>query len=680
MKDNEVLQFGGPIPAAHTFEGLYIDDHIVAQVVPAKKFRAPDDRFRDDEIISDSRNKYSSLGLPTSSKKAVTKEPKFTAWGTEVDNKSGRVGSPLIKLKHLAELLQRACSLPRVSKKLLQGLTGLLVHPFLHRRIAMSILQDTFLWIERLSDTEQKPLPVKVKEELLGCALILPLCHSNIRWEVSKRVGASDASLLNGGRAAALVNQTTANTLYRYAEHRGEHVRLDWQSGALQPISQMQRAPPELEHLIADLPWNQTESISFGHRQHINILETRMIHRELRDIVMQSPKALRCVLLVDSRAAAGAWAKGRSSARNLNRIIRQSLGWSLAGRKSIHLVWVRSECNPSDYPSRKRRIPPPPDTPSAVTELAFGPELSEYRKRRSNRDLWRAVNRDGHSGCSAHSVPCRATATDTGSSELKQESGTSLQSGTVLGGCQLNHPALKEWSFREIFAGTGHLTKTFKARNVVRVQTPFEVLRKGKYDPSGDILNDAAFNQLCKDACKPRQYWHFGFPCGSFSLMQNMNKGTRTSDNPLGDGTLPREIKGNEIMQRALYLYRLLHKHGSFFTLENPRTSYAWKTPAMRQLVTDCHCQQADFDQCQFGLTIPFTAGVMGLALKPTRVLGTLPHLDMLVRHCKHDHEHVAVIGGVKHQGKWRKRSELAGAYPPGLCLGFAKAFERSFA
>eukprot|EP00435_Cladocopium_sp_Y103_P044530 s581_g12.t1 len=79
----------------------------------------------------------------------------------------------------------------------------------------MSILQDTFLWIERLSDAEQKPLPVKVKEELLGCALILPLCHSNIRWEVSKRVGASDASLSNGGRAAALVNQTTANTLYR---------------------------------------------------------------------------------------------------------------------------------------------------------------------------------------------------------------------------------------------------------------------------------------------------------------------------------------------------------------------------------------------------------------------------------------------------------------------------------
>lgn len=216
----------------------------------------------------------------------------------------------------------------------------------------------------------------------------------------------------------------------------------------------------------------------------------------------------------------------------------------------------------------------------------------------------------------------------------------------------MNHPALKEWSFREIFAGTGHLTKTFKARNEVRVQSPFEVLKKGRYDPGGDILNDAAFNQLCKDACKPRQYWHFGFPCGSFSLMQNMNKGTRTSDNPLGNGILPREVKGNKIMHRTLYLCRLLHEHGSFFTLENPRTSYAWKTPAMRQLVTDCDCKQADFDQCQFGLTIPLTAGVIGLALKPTRVVGTLPHLDMLVRQCTHDHEQSSVGSSIRENGE----------------------------
>lgn len=182
MKPDEVLEFKAPVPASHTLEGLYIDDRIVTQVLPSKILRSKNDKYRDDEIIASSRNHYTSLGIPTSSKKAFAREPKYTAWGTEVESKSGRVGAPLLKVRHLSEVIANACQLPKLFKKLLQGLTGLLVHPFLHRRLAMSILQDTFLWIEKLSDHESKPLPVKVKEELLGCALILPLSHRNIRW------------------------------------------------------------------------------------------------------------------------------------------------------------------------------------------------------------------------------------------------------------------------------------------------------------------------------------------------------------------------------------------------------------------------------------------------------------------------------------------------------------------
>lgn len=75
--------------------------------------------------------------------------------------------------------------------------------------------------------------------------------------------------------------------------------------------------------------------------------------------------------------------------QKLNRILRRALGWSIIGRKSLHLVWVRSESNPSDYPSRKRKIPPPSDNASSISKLAFGEELDQYRIRRSNRDIWR---------------------------------------------------------------------------------------------------------------------------------------------------------------------------------------------------------------------------------------------------------------------------------------------------
>ena len=207
----------------------------------------------------------------------------------------------MIKLKQLSQLIASVCKLPRVYKKLLQAVTGLLVHPFMHRRSLMCILQDTFLWIERLKDWDSKPLPTSVREELLCSGLMLPcclyviLCHSNAKWEVSCRIGASDASLSHGGRAATIVSQPIARTLYRYAEHKGEHIRLDWEKGQVQVDSEMRRAPRELEDLIGDLPWNQTETCSFAHKQHINILETKMIQHELKDVVGKTTKALRCV-------------------------------------------------------------------------------------------------------------------------------------------------------------------------------------------------------------------------------------------------------------------------------------------------------------------------------------------------------------------------------------------------
>ena len=126
----------------------------------------------------------------------------------------------MYKLHQLTALINQACKLRMVTKKLLQGITGLLIHPMMHRRSLMCLLQDTFLWAEKLNDSDRKQLPIGVKEELLSCALLLPLCHANIRWSVSCRIGASDASSTHGGRAAALVTPSIAQTLFRFAEHK----------------------------------------------------------------------------------------------------------------------------------------------------------------------------------------------------------------------------------------------------------------------------------------------------------------------------------------------------------------------------------------------------------------------------------------------------------------------------
>ena len=680
MHTDECIEFQSPLPASHTLEGLYIDDHIVTQILPSKKNRPKHKKFRDEIIIESSRNHYKSQNIPTSKKKAFQKADRFTAWGTEIDNKSGRIGAPLVKLKHLSKLLTSVCQLKRVSKKLLQGMTGLLVHPFMHRRSLMSILQDTFLHIEKLGDKESRPLPVSVKEELLCAALLLPLAHSNCRWEVSPRIGASDASLTHGGRAAALVPDSVAQTLYRFSENRGEHVRLDWARAAVVPESRMNQAPQELEQIITDLPWNSTETCSFGHKQHINILEANMIFRELRDTVHSCTDPLRCVVLVDSRAAAGAWSKGRSSARNLNRILRRALGWTLAGRKSLHLVWVRSGANPSDYPSRNKPIPEPPVSASELTSRVIGAKLPYYRTRKSNREIWREVKKR-----SARISPeCEPSSPDPSQSDRTVERDVSANSISALSDLGKNqgsrqHPAAAHWSFREVFAGKGGLTKAFHDRKVFKVLQPVKLMQRGKATTSHDLLFDETFGRLCQEACQPRQIWHFGFPCGSFSLMQNLNKGTRSASDPLGDGSLERETKGNEVLFRTIHLCKLLDAHGSFFTLEIPSTSYAWHVPLLKSLIHDKNCKEVLVDQCRYGLKTPGQCGKLGLAQKLTLFVGTMPGLEKLSKRCQHDHQHVQIIVKAKVNKKWKKRSTLAGFYPQALCEAFAKQFEAAF-
>ena len=73
MLPDEVLAYGSALPAQHCIEGLYIDDHITMQLVPKRRNgRTAKSRFRDNEVVEQSRARYAKLGIPTSSKKAFS--------------------------------------------------------------------------------------------------------------------------------------------------------------------------------------------------------------------------------------------------------------------------------------------------------------------------------------------------------------------------------------------------------------------------------------------------------------------------------------------------------------------------------------------------------------------------------------------------------------------------------
>lgn len=648
MRADETVAFKKRLPAKPTWEGLYMDDHVVTQIVPKRKIRGKEQRFRDEEIVEASRDQYRSLGIPTSSKKRFTKLHDFVSWGTSVCSQSGRVGTPLVKLKQLSHLITEVCKLGWVTQKLMQKVVGLVVHPCMHKRAFMCLLQDTYVWIEKFSPKERKRMPNNVREELLWITLCLPLMHSNIRWPISTRIGASDALCDRGGRAATSTLQPLPQTLYRYSEHVGESVRLDWTGGSLVPPSCMSSPPEELEQLMLAHVWNTTHMCRFGHKQHINILELKMVKAELIDLVSTFRDPMRAVLLVDSRVVVGAFSKGRSSSRQMNRVLRSMLGWAVAGEKSLRLVWVASKSNPSDHPSRGRKIPEPvPDDP--VVERALGKKVPELQVRKSNRKIFKRTLEG------LDSIPC--------------------EDRTI----EPRHPAEALWSFKEIFAGKGRLTHVFKDKSRFKILPAVELIQRGKPSPTHDLLCDSIFVRLCKDAKNPKQIWHFGLPCSSFSLLQNMNKGTRTTDRPQGDGSLDRENQGNELLFRTLYLCELLHAHGSFFTIENPQTSYVWKMPQLLRVSEKTGAQKVVFDQCQYGFKIPDSSHIAGPAKKGTIFWGTLTGLERLERRCCGEHRHVQVIGGVKTRQGWVRRSELAGAYPHQLCSAYHRCCERLF-
>ena len=116
LEPQHTLVYGKPFPPHRTLEGLYIDDHLVFQVVNKKgcRDRPPEDDVR---LVEASRQRYAELGLPRSEKKAFQKEYCFKAWGTCVDSKSGRVGASMSKLRQIEALTSPIISSGRITKK-----------------------------------------------------------------------------------------------------------------------------------------------------------------------------------------------------------------------------------------------------------------------------------------------------------------------------------------------------------------------------------------------------------------------------------------------------------------------------------------------------------------------------------------------------------------------------------
>ncbi len=665
LEDKNTLRYGKPFPAARTLEGLYIDDHLVFQIVDKKQYRNRNPE-EDTRLIDASRDRYAELGLPTSKKKAFDKEYSFKAWGTCVDSKTGRVGAPVPKLRQIESLTLVLLEDGRITQKALQKLIGLFVHPFMHRRECMCVFHHIYMYLEKMNPNVSTRLPHYIRDELSIAALLLPLSCSSARWPVCVRIAATDASSSGGGRASTVTTRGFAKSLYRLGEQRGEHTRLDWDNHALEPPSRMRPTPKIVIDNLMQHHWAATQATRFQRKEHINLLELEMIKQEVKHRVNEGLGFSRVVNLCDSRVVVGgAWAKGRSSSRQMNHRLRSCLPWVLTGEISITNLWTDTKNNPADYPSRGKPIPAPNSLCPPKVPLFNDEDFQKLRVRTSPAEQ-QLIAGESQRSRSDRVLSKPVVKAEGGKDAVRETSVVSAK------GDRVDEQRQPRIFFREIFAGKAKLSEAMGRVAGCEVLEPVDIKPHSTGIHSQDILNNIFFRRLKKEAARDNQLWHFGLPCGSFSVLQHSNKGTRRKNNPSGNNTLLREIIGNEILRRTVILIEILEENGNHWTLENPASSYAWLMPLLKKKCNRAECGIVDMDQCAYGLKLPDQGGVYGPCKKHTRFAGNMVGLNQLARRCSCDTNHVHAVGGVRTQGGWKKRSELAGHYPAALCKKYA--------
>eukprot|EP00438_Fugacium_kawagutii_P022996 Skav216829 [mRNA] locus=scaffold2314:109375:114908:+ [translate_table: standard] len=149
-------------------------------------------------------------------------------------------------------------------------------------------------------------------------------------------------------RSDERLSQAIVSAYVRRQEYRGSDVRLDL--GALYRPDSFPRGSVQANRWR----WHTATAYRFHEKEHINCLELRALVHGLEWRCRRAQFGdCRAMHLTDSQVALAICVKGRSSSRQLNRLLKRYAALQLGAGVYPLLGWVESEDNPADAPSRK---------------------------------------------------------------------------------------------------------------------------------------------------------------------------------------------------------------------------------------------------------------------------------------------------------------------------------------
>ncbi|CAE7547923.1 unnamed protein product [Symbiodinium natans] len=300
---------------------------------------------------------FDERGIIRNTSKDVTLQESVTALGCDLSNDPATAEPSLDKILRTVARTLDVLHRGKASPRALHSLLGVWEWFSLLQRTFFSIFDDVYSFVRRVPEHCVEQLPDNVMNELLVTLLLAPLLAVSLDREPLHMLVATDAAPEHGfGISTCSCDAKTAMEVCRLAERRGDYVRLAAAPGDPTEVARL-GSPHRLPQ--TQLDFKTVMSAKAKWTAHSGVLEAHAYLLALRWLARQPKKHHRKIpFLIDAKAVIGAAAKGRSSARALRTILRAAASLCLASDLLPRLVYIPSESNPADKPSRGLRNRP----------------------------------------------------------------------------------------------------------------------------------------------------------------------------------------------------------------------------------------------------------------------------------------------------------------------------------
>ena len=315
------------------------------------------DRSQGLKRVEELESIFNLYGIPQRVDKDVTVEDNVTAIGCHLANDPARVEPALDKLSQVLCAIFDLNRTRKASPLGIAALLGVMQWLALMSRPFLSIFDAVYVFARRPEEKMAIDVTDDVMTELITFALLTPFLVADLTREFHPLLTATDASPSYGfGASVCPITPDEATELGSYSDKRGDFVRLHRDNGQDDEDEKPRIGVPR--HLrIEKRHFVDVFSVRAKIVEHAGVLEARGLLLLLRWWLRAVRRhGCRMLALIDAKAILAATAKGRSGAQGFKQILRSIAAHLLAGNVLIYPLYIPSEDNPSDAPSRGKRF------------------------------------------------------------------------------------------------------------------------------------------------------------------------------------------------------------------------------------------------------------------------------------------------------------------------------------